>query len=344
MFLWSPSRRKGTLYVFRPGSPEGEQTVKLKGLDPAKRYWLWCEDGSIDPGVRRGAELMGTGLVIRLPAQYTSDLVFLQDESLGKPPGLDPPGPFRLKAAAVRGGMFSVAATFTWEPAERARSYRLTVWDPAVPGKPLAVATAACPSATIDHLPPQRELRWSMEAIGWGGRRAGDAPPGTFVTPRLDRPEGITFLSDMPWIKATAGADNPVRRDVNYHGKPISIAGKTYPKGLWTHSFPDATPADVVLDVAGKEFAVFAADVGLEDASGGGSVEFQVLVDGKLKAQSPVLRPRTVHRFRVEVSGAKQITLRVLNGGDGYTCDHASWGLARFLQAGTADPFDRPAQ
>ncbi len=342
MFLWSPSGRKGTLYVFRPGSPEGEQTVRLKGLDPAKRYWLWCEDGSIDPGVRSGAELMGPGLAIRLPFQYTSDLVFLQDDSLGKPPGLEPPGPFRLKAAAVRGGVFSVAATFTWEPAEHARSYRLTVSDPAAPGKPLAAATVTRPSATLDRLPPQRELRWSVEAIGWGGRRGG-GPPGTFVTPRLSRPEGITFLSDMPWIKATAGADNPVRRDVNLYGKPISIAGKAYPKGLWTHSFPDATPADVVLDVGGKELAVFAADVGLDDASGGGSVEFQVLVDGKLKAQSPVLRPRTVHRFRVDVRGAREVTLRVLNGGDGYTCDHAAWGLARFLRAGTADPFDSPA-
>jgi len=343
MFLWSPSRRKGTLYVFRPGSPEAEYTVKLKGLNPAKRYWLWCEDGSINPGLRSGAELMRLGLAIRLPAQYTSDLVFFQDESLGKPAGLEPPGRFRLKAATVRGGMFSAAATFTWEPAEHARSYRLTVSDPAVPGKPVAVATTAGQSATIDRLPPQRELGWSVVAIGWGGKRTGEGPPGTFVTPRLDRPEGIVFLSDMPWIKATAGADNPVRRDVNYHGKTISIAGKTYPKGLWTHSFPDATPADAVFEVAGKGFAALAAEVGLDDASGGGSVQFQVLVDGKLKAQSPVLRPRTVHRFRVEVSGAKEVTLRVLNGGDGYACDHAAWGLARFLQAGTADPFDPPA-
>ena len=340
MFLWSPSRRKGTLYVFRPGSPDDEQTVRLAGLEPANRYRVWCEDGSISPGVRIGAELMRSGLKIRLPGQYASDLVFLQDASLGKPPGLDPPGVFRLKAATVRGGMFSVAATFTWEPAEHAWNYRVTVSDPKLARKTVAVATTPGQSATIDNLPPQRELHWSVEAVGWGGTRTNDGPRGTFVTPRLNRPDGIAFLSDLPWIKAVAGAENPVRRDVNYHGKTISIAGKPYPKGLWTHSFPDATPADAVFDVAGLKPAWFKADAGLDDASGDGSVEFQVLVDGVVKAASPVLRPRQVHRFRLDVSGAKHLTLRVLNGGDGYTCDHAAWGFARLVQPGVKDPLD----
>jgi len=35
---------------------------------------------------------------------------------------------------------------------------------------------------------------------------------------------------------------------------------------------------------------------------------------------------------------AKQITLRVLNGGDGCACDHAAWGLARFIKASATDP------
>ena len=37
------------------------------------------------------------------------------------------------------------------------------------------------------------------------------------------------------------------------------------------------------------------------------------------------------------VSIAKEITLRVLNGGDGYLCDHAAWAGARFLEAGAKD-------
>ena len=66
---------------------------------------------------------------------------------------------------------------------------------------------------------------------------------------------------------------------------------------------------------------------------------FLVLVDGQKKAETPIMRPKQVHELVVDVKGAKEITLRVLNGGDGYGYDHAVWGLARFLKAGTTDPF-----
>ena len=117
--------------------------------------------------------------------------------------------------------------------------------------------------------------------------------------------------------------------------------GKVYPKGVWTHSFNDDTPADIVVDVTGQGFAMFAAEVGLDDASIGGSVQYQVLVDGVLAAGSPVLRPREAHSLRIPVEGAHTITLRVLNGGDGHACDHAVWGFARFITAGSDDPLGR---
>jgi len=340
MFYWSASLKRGTLYIFRPESPDAEQTVKLKGLDPQKRYWLWCEDGSILPGVRSGSDLMGQGLAIRLPQPYTSDLIFLQDESLGKPKGLEEPGEFALGKAEVISDPFSVSARLTWQPSAGARSYRAVVSESSDFRTVLAEAVAGAPSASLAKLPPARQLHWKVEAVAWGGRRWNSGDPGVFSTPKLDQLTGITFASDLQWAKATVGANNPVRRDSNYYGKPLAIAGKPYPKGLWTHSFNDATPADIVFDLAGKGFAAFKADVGLDDQSGGGSVQFQVFLDGQLKAASRVLRPRQVHPLSVDVRGAKEITLRVLNGGDGYSCDHAVWGLARFVGAGAKDHVD----
>ena len=79
---------KGTLYIFRPNCAENTQLVKLKGLNPQGKYSLWCEDGSISPGVRSGKELMQPGLIVKLPAAYTSDLIFVQDASLGGPPDI----------------------------------------------------------------------------------------------------------------------------------------------------------------------------------------------------------------------------------------------------------------
>ena len=148
----------------------------------------------------------------------------------------------------------------------------------------------------------------------------------------------MTFISDMPWTKATAGAGNSVHRDTNFYGKRPAIGSKVYPKAVWTHAFPDATPADIVVDISDKKFATFAAEVGVDTSAGGGSVQFQVLVDGQRKAESAVLGQGAVHPFQVDVAGAKQVTLRVLNGGDGYSCDHAVWGYARFVDAGVQDP------
>jgi hypothetical protein len=90
----------------------------------------------------------------------------------------------------------------------------------------------------LENLPARQTLFWRVEAISWGGKRIHSGGPGSFLTPSLATLTGISFLSDMPWVKATAGAGNPVRRDKNYYGKPISIAGTVYPKGLWTHAFP----------------------------------------------------------------------------------------------------------
>jgi hypothetical protein len=205
------------------------------------------------------------------------------------------------------------------------------------------IATSAVlqPSVALTSLPPERALYWRVEANSWGGRCTQTGPSGTFETPPLDRPAGLVFLSDMTWAKANAGADNPVRRDLNYYGKPIAINGMVYPKGLWTHAYADATPADMVYDLAGQKFEWFAADVGLDDSSHGGTVIFQVLLDGAVKAESPLLRSRQVHSFRVDMSDARELTLRVLNAGDGYSCDHAAWGATRLLAPGVVDVLNK---
>jgi len=87
MFYWSARLKRGTLYIFRPDAVESEKTVKLKGLEAQKSYWVWCEDGAISPGVHTGEELMSEGLTLRLPQVYTSDLIYIQDTALGKPKG-----------------------------------------------------------------------------------------------------------------------------------------------------------------------------------------------------------------------------------------------------------------
>lgn len=79
MFFWSPSLRRGTLYIFRPNNEETFKRIRLKGLVEDKSYRVWSEDHSMAEGIRTGAELMNLGLNIKLPGKFTSDLIYLEE-------------------------------------------------------------------------------------------------------------------------------------------------------------------------------------------------------------------------------------------------------------------------
>jgi hypothetical protein len=79
MFYWSPSLGRGTVYIFRPDSDRKSQIVSLRGLSPAARYKVTSEDGSTAEAIASGTTLMNQGLPIRLPAKYTSDLIYLEE-------------------------------------------------------------------------------------------------------------------------------------------------------------------------------------------------------------------------------------------------------------------------
>ena len=61
-------------------------------------------------------------------------------------------------------------------------------------------------------------------------------------------------------------------------------------------------PTDVVISVVDRGFETVAADVGVEDSAGPGSVQFQVLVDGAVKAKATVV---SMSWGATEFSGAR---------------------------------------
>ncbi len=214
--------------------------------------------------------------------------------------------------------------------------YRVTLGDTPRFDNLLVDRTTKRTVLSIRTLSPGKEFYWRVAAISRSGTRYNSEGRQSFKTDSLASVSGIEFASDMPCVKAVGYG--PVRRDEDLYGGVLFIAGKPYPKGLWIHSYQDERPADIVFDISGKEFAWFKADVGLATKSAGGSLQFQVLVDGKLKAETPVLRTGFVYRsLEVEVKGSKEVCLRVLNGGDGYISDHAAWGFARFVETGARD-------
>jgi hypothetical protein len=151
----------------------------------------------------------------------------------------------------------------------------------------------------------------------------------------------IAFVSDMPWVRSSRLARFLPMRDTDsgWFDGTTPIAGLPYSKGILAHAFADERPEHVVVDVAARNLTTLKVHVGPCD---NGSVQFQVLVDGKVKHETPVMRFGQVQPISVDVIGAKEVELRVLNGGDGNRDDSAGWGYARFLAAGAQDTLEEP--
>ena len=86
MFYLNPETGRGMLYIFRPDSPDDRQTIHFKGLDRAKHYWIWSEEGLLHRSRKLGSDLMTNGLPITLERRYSSDLVYVQEASGDAPP------------------------------------------------------------------------------------------------------------------------------------------------------------------------------------------------------------------------------------------------------------------
>lgn len=116
------------------------------------------------------------------------------------------------------------------------------------------------------------------------------------------------------------------RKGKSVDNNPLRIGGKTFATGLGTHA-----ESSFLIELNGA--TRFRATVGVDDETEGkGSVRFLVYLDGKLKAESPVLRGRAAaHTLDVDLTGAKRMRLVVDDGGDGIDFDHADWAEATLL-------------
>ncbi|HIE47909.1 TPA: hypothetical protein EYP84_03335, partial [Candidatus Bipolaricaulota bacterium] len=148
--------------------------------------------------------------------------------------------------------------------------------------------------------------------------------------------KGAIFLSDLKPVRAFSHGG--VKRDCDYFGDELSVAGMHFKKGLLIH--PEvgrgAPFAEVVYDLTKlPPRRWFIAVVGIEDdASMRGSVTFcvEVLRNGDWQRiyESPVMRRIDGVRFvRVNIVGAKMLRLLCTDAGDSINSDHAVWGLAR---------------
>ncbi|MFH8632051.1 NPCBM/NEW2 domain-containing protein [Streptomyces lydicus] len=162
------------------------------------------------------------------------------------------------------------------------------------------------------------------------GERATATLPGTahVVVPP---PAGTAYAADLPWLTAANGW-GPVERNSSVgesdagDGRPMSIGGTGFPKGLGVHA-----PSEVSFYTGGR-CSAFSARVGIDDEAGDrGSVRFEVWADGRLVTSTGTLTGTdAATAVSAPVSGAETVRLVVTDGGDGIDYDHADWGDAKF--------------
>ncbi|MEF2278526.1 NPCBM/NEW2 domain-containing protein [Deinococcus sp. YIM 134068] len=149
---------------------------------------------------------------------------------------------------------------------------------------------------------------------------------------------GDNPLSAQPWAAATNGW-GPVEVDASVgekgagDGRTLTLAGRTYARGLGTHANSSLT-----FDLNGQ-CRTFTADVGVDDEVGPrGSVVFQVYGDDEKLYDSGVMTGASATRsVQVDVSDRAELRLVATNGGDGLSHDHADWALP-LLGGCTATP------
>ncbi len=148
------------------------------------------------------------------------------------------------------------------------------------------------------------------------------------------------------WLDQLDTAGLPIRRPfrVRRSGQPdtlppppplhVVLDSVTYPHGLPIASY--RVDNDIDVDLHGQAVR-FAAMVGIDDVGYGrrfegterGSVDFALWVDGKKVADSGILhRGDAPKLLTADLTGAKQLILATVDGGDGFGGDNADWGGA----------------
>jgi len=219
------------------------------------------------------------------------------------------------------------------QPADQQLTARLDVPDgwTATATSPASVTRVAPGSAARftwsvtapDPVDPASALKTTVAYVQHGPASAGDERIVRAVPP--PPPAGTDAVSDLPFLSATNGW-GPVERDSSVggsaagDGRPISIDGVGYAKGLGTNS-----PSDVEIYLGGK-CTTLTTDVGIDDEDTAGTVTFSVIADGKTLASTGTIRGKQpAAHLTADVTGAKVLDLVVGEAGDGNGNDHGDW-------------------
>ena len=139
------------------------------------------------------------------------------------------------------------------------------------------------------------------------------------------------FLSELDISKTRQDWGQP-QADKSVDGKPLTIGGQKFEKGMGTHAISNLY---IDLKDGGERFT---ASVGIDDEVNKAqvsSVVFRVLGDGKELWNSGLMRAaQTPKKVDVPLKGVKVLLLTVDSANNGVSFDHADWADAKIEYSG----------
>ena len=127
------------------------------------------------------------------------------------------------------------------------------------------------------------------------------------------------YLSDTAWTRVETQEGTP-RRNSDIKGR-VNGEVKDFEKGFSIHA-----NGTITYDLSGGEYDSFEALVGVDNKiapQDHSSVNFEILGDGKVLAQSEVLKyADDMVYISASIKGVKELVIKVTDGGNGRTWDH----------------------
>ena len=184
-----------------------------------------------------------------------------------------------------------------------------------------------------------------LQPLGGRAIYLSDLKPTEYrQTPYVGRPpSAVADCPSLAW---------PYHADRNVTGGFLRCGGQLYSKGLGVHSASrlvyQLSPVPSVRGRSGRRAAIqrispegsgvranrFEAELGIDDSTAGrGSVQFRVLVDGRERYVSPIIRgSQPPMPVSVDIRGARKLELVVDYADRADVLDHADWLNARLTK------------
>ncbi len=173
---------------------------------------------------------------------------------------------------------------------------------------------------------------WTSDSITIASPALGEVTAPLDSVAALDLLWGRTvFVSEMPPAAVTEagwfGTVFPWRRDASVGGRPLTLGGRVFERGLGVHS---RSSLAYRLD---RKFSLLTGVIGLDDAAGGrGHVEFVVRGDGRELLRAAMGGADKARPVRLAVAGVERLELLVDFGEGEDAGDHADWADLRLVR------------